>query len=215
MSLVRDIANPSTQDPYFPITRHKDWWMGHSWAAGLFDFADSKDQESSSEATNAYYGIYLLGLAMQNNDLADFGRVLLATEIRSTHTYWHISTLQQQIYPPLFAANKIVGIVWSDKVDYATWFGGNVEYIHGIQMLPFTPITEQLLSAPWVAQEYPVVAVALNRTDPPLGESWRGFIYMDWGIINPSAAWTAAQTLTSYDDGNSQTNTLYWLATRP
>jgi endo-1,3(4)-beta-glucanase len=25
MLLVRDIANPSTSDPYFPIFRHKDW----------------------------------------------------------------------------------------------------------------------------------------------------------------------------------------------
>lgn len=35
MNLIRDIASPSAQDPYFPPTRHKDWYLGHSWAQGL------------------------------------------------------------------------------------------------------------------------------------------------------------------------------------
>jgi len=35
IDLVRDIANPSTADPYFPVTRHKDWYLGHSWAQGM------------------------------------------------------------------------------------------------------------------------------------------------------------------------------------
>jgi endo-1,3(4)-beta-glucanase len=29
------------------------------------------------------------------------------------------------------------------------------------------------------------------------------------------AAWAEVNTLTGYDDGNSQTNTLWWVATRP
>ena len=44
------------------------------------------------------------------------------------------------------------------QVDYGTWFGGNVEFIHCIQMLPFTPITEELLREEWVQEEYPVLA---------------------------------------------------------
>ena len=31
--LVRDVANPSSQDPYFPVFRIFDWFVGHSWAA--------------------------------------------------------------------------------------------------------------------------------------------------------------------------------------
>ena len=33
--MVRDIANPSKDDHYFPVHRHKDWYMGHSWASGI------------------------------------------------------------------------------------------------------------------------------------------------------------------------------------
>lgn len=64
-------------------------------------------------------------------------------------------------------------------MDYGTWFGGNVEYIHCIQMLPFTPITEELLRKEWVEEEYPVVAEAYNRGDPPLSEEWKVFSFQD------------------------------------
>ncbi len=80
-------------------------------------------------------------------------------------------------------------------------------------MLPFTPITELLLRAEWIEEEYPVVATALDS--PDLGDGWRGFIIMAHGIIAPETAWEDAATLSSYDNGNSKTNTLYWLATRP
>lgn len=40
-------------------------------------------QESSSEAVNGYYGVYLMGLARGDQELADWGRLLLAMELRS------------------------------------------------------------------------------------------------------------------------------------
>ncbi|RKF60560.1 putative endo-1,3-beta-glucanase, partial [Erysiphe neolycopersici] len=48
-TLVRDIANPSSADTYFPVSRCFDWYHGHSWASGLFESSNGKDQESSSE----------------------------------------------------------------------------------------------------------------------------------------------------------------------
>lgn len=212
--LIREIANPCHRDPYFPVTRHKDWFAGNSWASGLPLFADSKNQESTSEAINAYYGVYLWGLAVNNTDIMNIGRVMLATEIRAAQTYWHMPSTSN-IYPAPFSDNKMVGIVWETKVDYATWFGNQVEFIHCIQMLPFTPITEDYLPATFIKEEYPVLATALNRPSPPLQEGWKGFIYMAHAIVDSQTAWNEVQTLKSYDDGNSQTNTLYWVATRP
>ena len=40
--LVRDYANPSSQDPFFPQFRNFDIIHGHSWAHGLFESADGK-----------------------------------------------------------------------------------------------------------------------------------------------------------------------------
>lgn len=41
-TLVRDIANPSSRDPFFPVSRSFDWFHGHSWAHGLFETLDGK-----------------------------------------------------------------------------------------------------------------------------------------------------------------------------
>ena len=212
MDLIRDVAEPSGNDPHFGYMRNKDWFVGHSWAAGLFEFGDARNQESSSEAVNAWYAVYLYGLAIGDDRIRDLGRVMLATELRSTWKYWQINT-GEGIYPEPFASNKVVGILWGTKVDHSTFFGANLEFIHGIQMLPFTPITEELLRAEWVQEEYPVIQPA--TLSPDIGEGWKGFIYMTHAVIDPVAAWDEALTLNGYDDGNTKTNTLYWLATRP
>lgn len=212
VDLIRDIANPSLQDPYFTPFRHMDWFEGHSWAAGLFPFGDARNQESTSEAVNAWYGVALFGLAVGDQNIANVGRVLLATEIRSAQKYWQIKQ-DSSIYEDPFAANKVVGVLWGNKVDYATFFGARTEFIHGIQMIPFTPASEALLAADWVAEEYSVLSQALK--DPTISDGWRGYVYMDHAIIDPVTAWREVQTLQRFDDGNSRTNTLYWVATRP
>lgn len=212
MHLIRDIAEPSGADPHYGYMRNKDWFVGHSWAAGLFEFGDSRNQESTSEAVNAWYGVYLYGLAIGDDRLRDLGRMMLATELRSTWKYWQINS-GEGIYPEPFASNKVVGILWGTKVDHSTFFGANLEFIHGIQMLPFTPITEELLRAEWIEEEYPVVQPVADG--PEISEGWKGFLYMAHAVIDPNTAWSEGQSLTGYDDGNTKTNTLYWLATRP
>jgi endo-1,3(4)-beta-glucanase len=41
MDLIRDYANPAT-DSYYPVTRMKDWYAGHSWASGIVEFAGNE-----------------------------------------------------------------------------------------------------------------------------------------------------------------------------
>lgn len=90
MDLVRDYANPDREDPYFVFCRHKDMYAWHSWAGGVFSAPDAKNQESTSEAVNGYYAVYLLGLALHNDNLANFGRILMQMEIRSARKYWQV-----------------------------------------------------------------------------------------------------------------------------
>ena len=40
--LIRDIANPSKDDEYFPVYRHKDWYLGSSWASGTITLWGTK-----------------------------------------------------------------------------------------------------------------------------------------------------------------------------
>lgn len=61
--------------------------MGHSWAAGLQLSVDGKNQESSSEAVNAYAGIVQLGKATGDTTLEGWGQLLLANEITAARKY--------------------------------------------------------------------------------------------------------------------------------
>ena len=40
----------------------------------------------------------------------------------------------------------------------STWFGSNLEYVHGIQMMPITPATALLFMPDYVAKEWPLLA---------------------------------------------------------
>ena len=63
----------------FPQPRY----VGHSWASGIFPSGSGRNQESVSEALNAWYGLSLYGLALGDAGLRDLGRLMLATELRS------------------------------------------------------------------------------------------------------------------------------------
>jgi endo-1,3(4)-beta-glucanase len=69
-TLVRDVANPSAKDQFFPVWRNFDWYHGHSWAHGLFEVFDGKDQESSSEDVMHVYAIKMWGEAIGDQNMA-------------------------------------------------------------------------------------------------------------------------------------------------
>eukprot|EP00669_Euglena_mutabilis_P004619 TRINITY_DN15960_c0_g1_i1.p1 TRINITY_DN15960_c0_g1~~TRINITY_DN15960_c0_g1_i1.p1 ORF type:complete len:273 (-),score=58.08 TRINITY_DN15960_c0_g1_i1:102-920(-) len=199
----------------FPLARHKDLYEGHSWASGITPQGNGKSQESVSEAANAYYAVSLYGLATQNSAYLRHGRVLLAMELRAARKYWQVPR-SSTVYPlPFTSANRMVGVVGASEVMATTWFSPNVEHVHCINMLPFTPITEELLPPSFIAEEYPTLAAALLRGTHPVAEQWRGFIVQAHAIIAPDAAWAEALSLTAYDNGNSRSNALHWVATRP
>ena len=89
-------------------------------------------QESSSEAVNAYYAVSLLGLALHDAALANWGRALLGMEIIAVQKFWQMA--DTTVYPAAYAANRFVGIVAATQVSESTWFGDRVEYVHGIQV---------------------------------------------------------------------------------
>jgi len=161
-AFVRDVCNPDSADADFPFARHKDLFDGHSWASGLFQQANGKGQESSSESTNAYYGCYLFALATGNKDLQYFSHFLLTTEIQAAQMYWHMPN--DEIYDSIFASNRMVGNVGAFDVTASTWFGSELEYVHGINIMPVTPVTALLLDLPFVSVQYPLLA---SRLPPP------------------------------------------------
>ena len=210
LALVRDVANPSASDPRFPRFRHMDFFRGHSWAAGLSELGDGQDQESTSEAVNAWYGLQLLGLATGDARMRELGRVLQALEVDGARTYWQIPAAST-VYGDPFDQNMCVGILFETKAVFATFFAGGPEYVYGIQMLPFTPASEDLISPAWVSDAWPRMQGAASAAS----QGWKGFLYMAHATTARDAAWAEVNTLTAFDDGNSQTNAFWWVATRP
>lgn len=210
ISMVRDIANPSAVDPHFPRFRAMDFFRGHSWAAGLSEFADGQNQESSSEAINAWYGMHLLGVAMNDRRMSDLGRVLLTLEVDAAQTYWQMPS-QSPLFGYPFKSNHAVGILFQTRAFFGTFFAAGPQYVYGIQMLPFTPITEAYLPRSWVSDSWSDMSSAAAAATP----EWRGFLQMSHAIVDRNAAWTEVNALTAFDDGNSKTNALWWVATRP
>ena len=181
--------------------------MGHSYAAGIFEFADSRNQESTSEAINAYFAVRELGKALNNQTLHDLGDYLLSTEIIATKTYWQIKK-QSAIYPEPYAKNGVVGILWETKVDYATFFGSNVEFIYGIQMLPFNDITTKHLDRDWLSQTRSIWSKPINTDE--IEEGWKGILLLADSIVDSNRNGLSEQihNLKDYDNGNTRTNTL-------
>jgi endo-1,3(4)-beta-glucanase len=132
-TFIRDIHTVDSSDKEFPVVRHKDFFDGHSWASGLYPQANGKGQESSSEAVNAYYAVYLYAKATGKTELMSFAHLTLAMELHSTKTYWHMKS-DSDVYDSVFAAGKMVGNIGALDVTALTWFGFEFEFVHGINM---------------------------------------------------------------------------------
>jgi endo-1,3(4)-beta-glucanase len=209
-NLIRDANNPSTDDKNFPQFRYFDWYSGHSWSQGLFESADGKDQESTSEEINYHYGVALWGLATKSSTLESLGRLMLAIAKRAIQTYFLMDS-DNKVMPKEFIANKVTGIFFENKADYATWFGANPEFIHGIQMLPSTPITEEVRLPKFVEEEWNTI---VGKVLAGAVAGWKSVLYTNYAIINRGEAFR--QLLTApLDDGLTRTWALYWAATRP
>ncbi|KAJ2746118.1 hypothetical protein GGI20_001603 [Coemansia sp. BCRC 34301] len=215
--LLRDYANPSYADARFPFMRHFDAYDGHSWAAGLFTFADGRNQESTGEAINAYYSAYLYALAMGFADVADFYEIVLNMEATSARRYWHPTLAQAKAQYLAPFTHNAVGILWASKADFATFFGANPEFIYGIQMIPFTPATRLLLAADWVKEAWCPDNASCTGGMKPAAESagnngWAQFLYTALSVVDRKTALANVAQCTS-DDGNTLTNVLHWIAT--
>lgn len=139
-----DIANSDRSSERYPFLRHFSPYAGHSWADGEALFQDGNNQESSSEAMNAWYGLYLWGKATDNNRLSKTGRGLYANELLGLKSYWFG---EANPFPSEFK-HPVVSLVWGGKRDYATWFSADPMHIQGIQWLPITPASGYLGTLP-------------------------------------------------------------------
>ena len=155
--VARDYANwqRSADEPWF---RTLDPYCGHSFAGGLGNGGNGNGQESSSEAIQAWGGIWMLGAALQDQDMLEAGIMGYTLETRATAEYWFDKNRRNIDYTkyqhPYCCNLTMQGVGWW------TWFSGDPVWMHSIQWLPISPIltnsfSEDLPFARWdYAQMY-------------------------------------------------------------
>jgi endoglucanase Acf2 len=139
--LIKDFANWERTDTSFPYLRNFDPYAGHSWASGNSEFADGNNQESSSEAINAWAAMILWGQATGNTAIRDAGIYLYTTEVNAINEYWFNTdgTNFKSGYNHNYSS-----MLWGGKSVYATWFSADVQAIRGINILPVTAASAYL-----------------------------------------------------------------------
>src|ERR1700735_2350866 len=133
--LGRDIAAPVRNDGMFPFLRYFDVYAGHSWASGQAPFGDGGNQESSSEAVNAWTGLILFAIETGNTQLRDAAIWMYTLETNSIFDYW-FNDGPVATFPSGFTRVEIAN-VFDAKGDTGTFFSGQIEDEHGIEFLPF------------------------------------------------------------------------------
>lgn len=191
-ALARDFANPSAEDGWFPVSRMFDWYHGHSFAHGLFESADGRDQESSSEDTMASFALRMWGVVSGDANMAARGALMLAVQRRALNLYYLYSDGTGDddvapVQPAQFVGNRAAGILFENKIDHTTYFGGNIEYIQGIHMLPLLPSTTYIRPEGFVAEEWAQYFDG-GRVDAVVG-GWRGVLYGNLATFEPESAY--------------------------
>ncbi|RLN96873.1 hypothetical protein BBJ28_00011059 [Nothophytophthora sp. Chile5] len=212
-TLLRDVANPSSDDVYFPKFRHFSWFLGHSYSHGVTPMADGKDEESTSEDVNFYYGMMLWGKVTENQAVEDLGSLMLRLDARVVRTYFLMMS-DNTIHPPEFVPNHVTGIFFDNKADYATWFSAEKYCIHGIQMIPVSPINGLVRTTAFIQEEWDdILSKEAIVTGDDTTNAWLSLLLVNEAAIDQADALSKLATATM-DDGLTRSWALYNAASR-
>lgn len=139
--VAKDYANWQREDTQYPLFRTFDPWAGHSFAGGMGD-GNGNGQESTSEAMQSWGGIYLLGVALGDDEMRDAGIFGWLSEARGVAEYWfdrHRDNIDYEKFRHPYNSNLTChGVGWW------TYFGYQNLYMQGIQWMPTSTALDYL-----------------------------------------------------------------------
>ena len=214
--LIKDIANHDREDTRFPFLRNFDPYAGHSWASGHAKFIDGNNQESSSEAINAWAGIILWAEATNDKTLRDLGIYLYTTEVNAVNNYWF--DIYGDTKDPQYV-NMDVSMIWGGKNVHSTWWTNDPIQVHGINWLPITGASLYLGTDPgYVKRNYDSVwrewdnwikiRPADQNSDPKL---WQDIMCSYYALYDPEEAISKWDERATPESGESTAHTYHWL----
>ena len=220
--LIRDYA-AAPDDPMFPPLRNFDPANGFSWASGAVNFVRGNNNESTSEAANAYGAIILYGLATGNDALVERGMYLHASTSTTYWQYWNnidgynAPGTDVDNFP--FGYNKLTtSIIWGDGAVFSTWFSPLLAHILGIQGLPSNALTLHVGLHSDYMQDYVALGLGESANGKPSGlgpDEWSDLWWNLWALVDPDSAIADYETVTQYtpEAGETKAHTFYWLHT--
>lgn len=219
--IARDIATSERGRDDFPFIRNFDPYEGHSWARGNSDFyGHGNDQESSSEAINAWAALAFLGEFTGNKQMRDLGVYLYVTEIASVLNYWF--DIHGVVFDPEYP-KPIASMVFGGGYGYSTWWTEEPRQIHGINLLPITSASvylaqipaERALSDINFMKERRAEYETAAQTDGTPSVIWEN-VFVSWLALNDPelalATWNPDAD-GSMELGDTRSRTLAWALT--
>jgi endoglucanase Acf2 len=213
--IIADIATDERGRADFPFLRNYDPYEGHSWASGDANFDDGNNQESSSEAINAWAGLILWGEATGNARLRDLGVYLLTSEIASINQYWF--DLNGEVLDREYG-KPFASMVFGGKYAYNTWWTQEPRQILGINMLPITTASTYLGADPAyvrrVVDALPAEVKAYRARgldDGTPADIWQDIIASYAALADADFGASLWDRRGNVEAGETRSHTLHWL----
>ena len=212
--LVADIASTDRSNAKFPFLRNFDPYEGHSWASGIGMGELGNNQESSSEAVNAWAGLILWGEIKGDKALRDLGLYLYTTEVQAINHYWF--DIHGKVFAPEFK-NVETSQLFGGMYSHNTWWIDDPRQIKGINLLPITTASTYLGQDPAFVKKSlaslgPETATWNARgfySKPP--DIWQDIFAQYMGLADPAAGLAQWNRWGSFELGDTRTHALHWL----
>ncbi|MBL8352972.1 MAG: hypothetical protein JNL87_21965 [Burkholderiaceae bacterium] len=214
--LVADIATAERGRADFPFLRNFDPYEGHSWASGVGLGEWGNNQESSSEAVNAWAGLILWGEVTGNKALRDLGVYMYATETDAINHYWF--DIHGLVFAPEYK-NVEVSMLFGGKYAHNTWWTDEPRQIKGINLLPVTTASAYMGREPkFILRSMGTLEgdtqLYLSRgkgySDVPK-DIWQDIFAKYLALADPAAALAKWDRWGSVELGDTRSHTLHWM----
>jgi endoglucanase Acf2 len=214
--LIADIATTQRGSAEFPYLRNFDTYEGHSWASGLGDGGFGNNQESSSEALNAWAGLILWGEVTGNRALRDLGIYLYTTEANAINHYWF--DIHGLVFPPEYKDVE-ASMIFGGKYAHNTWWTDEPRQIKGINLLPMAPFSTYLGRDPAYVKRNVGTLPQDIKTYLARGKNYNEFPKDGWqdifakylALADPAAALAQWDRFGSVELGDTRSHTLHWM----